>query len=160
MSQRPRTKFEQSIPDYRSRILLALAKAVLVPPLITLLVFYALRLPPNAIATLATTFSIPVAVVCKSHYAIWAEDRAAARHHARSIPRVVGKLPGNLDVVMRVLKDFQTGYVLQAFNDLFEEYNCTVLNTRFFWSDQVCDPALSLACKARSSIEISDHYHG
>ena len=48
-----------------------------------------------------------------------------------------GRWPGNLDVVLRLLKSFEGDYVLQGFADLFEEYGCTTLNTRFFWYDQV-----------------------
>ena len=56
---------------------------------------------------------------------------------AKPITRVRGRWPGNLDVVLRLLKSFESGYVLQGFADLFTEYGCTTLNTRFFWDDQV-----------------------
>jgi len=64
----------------------------------------------------------------------------AARLGAQPITRVQGRWPGNLDIVLRLLKAFESGYVLQGFADLFAEYGCTTLNTRFFWDDQVPTP--------------------
>ncbi|OCH86634.1 cytochrome P450 monooxygenase CYP63 [Obba rivulosa] len=137
MAKAPRTKFEQTIPDYRRRILVALAKAILVPPLVTVLAFRALGSPFSAFAVLATVLSIPLTVVLRSRYSTWVEHSAAARLGAKPVPRVTGKLPGNFDVVKRVLKGFERGYVLQVHRDLFQEYDCTTLNLRFFWSDQI-----------------------
>ncbi|KAI0294197.1 cytochrome P450 monooxygenase CYP63 [Russula brevipes] len=104
--RRQLTAFEQTIPDYRKRILVSLAKALVVPPLLATLVLRIL-------------------------------DREAARMGAQPITRVRGRWPGNLDIILRLLKSFEGGYVLQAFADLFSEYGCTTLNTRFFWDDQI-----------------------
>jgi hypothetical protein len=133
------TAFEKTIPDYRKRILISLAKAFIVPPLLTIL---ALRLLSRSALSLSVylplvLLSIPIAIGLRSQYTIWCQDREAARMGAKSITRVRGRWPGNFDVVLRLLKSFESGYVLQGFADLFEEYGCTTLNTRFFWDDQV-----------------------
>jgi hypothetical protein len=135
---REQTAFEKTIPDYRKRILVSLAKAIVLPPLLTCLAF---RI---ACPSLSVWYYLPLAflniqlsIVIRSHYSVWAQDRDAARLGAQTIPRVCGRWPGNLDVVLRMLKSFESDYVLQGFADLFDEYGCTTLNTRFFWDDQV-----------------------
>jgi hypothetical protein len=136
--RRQLTAFEKTIPDYRKRILISLAKAFIVPPLLTTL---ALRLLCRSVALSVylplVLLSIPIAIGLRSQYTLWYQDREAARMGAKPITRVCGRWPGNLDVVLTLLKSFESGYVLQGFEDLFAEYDCTTLNTRFFWDDQV-----------------------
>jgi hypothetical protein len=136
--RRQLTAFEKTIPDYRKRILVSLAKAFIVPPLLTTL---ALRLLCRSLSLFIylplLLLSIPVAIGLRSQYTLWCQDREAARMGAKVITRVRGRWPGNLDVVLNLLKSFESGYVLQGFADLFAEYGCTTLNTRFFWDDQV-----------------------
>lgn len=60
----------------------------------------------------------------------------------RMIPHVVGKWPGNIDILLRMMKAFKTAYILDVYLDLFEEYQCTTLNTRILWVDQVCATAV------------------
>jgi hypothetical protein len=134
------TAFEKTIPDYRKRILVSLAKAFVVPPLLTALALRLLSLSRSVSLSLylpLVLLSIPIAIGLRSQYTIWCQDREAARMGAKSITRVRGRWPGNFDVILRMLKSFESGYVLQGFSDLFEEYGCTTLNTRFFWDDQV-----------------------
>jgi hypothetical protein len=132
------TSFEKSIPDYRKRILISLARAILVPPLVTYLAFrVAWRSLSPWLSFPLALLSIPVTICLRSYYTLWVQDREAARLGAQPITRVRGRWPGNLDVVLRLVKSFEDGYVLQGFADLFEEYGCTTLNTRFFWDDQV-----------------------
>jgi hypothetical protein len=136
--RRQLTAFEQTIPDYRKRILVSLAKALVVPPLLATLVLRILcRSAPLWYSLPFALFSIPITIGLRSNYTLWAQDREAARMGAQPITRVRGRWPGNLDIVLRLLKSFEGGYVLQGFADLFSEYGCTTLNTRFFWDDQV-----------------------
>ncbi|KAL0948004.1 hypothetical protein HGRIS_010626 [Hohenbuehelia grisea] len=65
------------------------------------------------------------------------QSREACQLDARPIPRVVGKWPGNIDVLLRMLKAFRTSYVLDVYLQLFEEYHCTTLNTRILWCDNI-----------------------
>ena len=132
------TAFEKTIPDYRKRILISLAKAFVVPPLLTTLALRLLfRSVPLSVYLPLVLLSIPIAIGLRSQYTLWCQDREAARMSAKPITRVRGRWPGNLDVVLRLVKSFESGYVFQGFADLFEQYDCTTLNTRFFWDDQV-----------------------
>lgn len=137
MAKRPRTQFEQSIPDYRKRILVALFKGLVLPPFVTFLLvrLYAGSSPFISIASIIS--SIPLTLTIRSRYDLWAQERGAARMGARPIPRVQGKWPGNIDVMMRIVKSFKNGYALQGFADLLVENDCTILNTRFLWTNQV-----------------------
>jgi len=50
---------------------------------------------------------------------------------------VVGKLPGNIDVMLRLMRARHDRYLLDGFFDLFYEYQTTTLNLRFLWQDKV-----------------------
>ena len=65
------------------------------------------------------------------------QDREARCLGAKPIPRIVGKWPGNIDILLKMLRAFKTSYVLDVYLNLFEEYKCTTLNTRILWSDNV-----------------------
>ena len=65
------------------------------------------------------------------------QSREAKRLGARPVPRIKGKWPGNVDVLLRMMKAFKTAYLMDVYLDLFHEYKCTTLNTRILWVDQV-----------------------
>lgn len=48
-----------------------------------------------------------------------------------------GKLPGNLDVLFRLLACTKTGYMMDAFSEMFKECNSTTVNLRVLWADKV-----------------------
>jgi hypothetical protein len=50
---------------------------------------------------------------------------------------VVGKLPGNIDIMLRLVQARHDRYLLDGFFDLFHEYQTTTLNLRFLWQDKV-----------------------
>ncbi len=162
LPRRELTAFEKTIPDYRKRILISLVRSLLAPPLLSVLV---LRLVCRSASlwlhVSLALLSIPIFIGVRSHYMVWAQDREAARLGAQPITRVRGRWPGNLDVVLRLLKSFESGYVLQGFADLFAEYGCTTLNTRFFWDDQV-STAYSHSRGPRRATHVLelDHLHG
>ncbi|GJJ09202.1 hypothetical protein Clacol_003424 [Clathrus columnatus] len=128
------TSFEKTIPDYRKRILLALFKGLVIPPLITTLILWR---QPGVLRSLISFISIPITITLRSRYSVWKQDNEARRLNAKVIPRVQGKLPGNLDIVRRIMKSLRQDYILQGFADLLREHNTTILNTRFFWDDQI-----------------------
>ena len=66
------------------------------------------------------------------------QDREAGKLGARPIPRIVGRWPGNIDVLLKILRASNTSYIQDVHLNLFEEYQCTTLNTRILWSDAVC----------------------
>lgn len=65
------------------------------------------------------------------------QSREARSLNARQIPRVVGKWPGNLDILLRMMRAFKTSYVADVYLQLFEEYQCATLNLRILWNDTV-----------------------
>lgn len=50
---------------------------------------------------------------------------------------MVGKLPGNVDVMLRLMRARNDRYLFDGFFDLFYEYQTTTLNLRFLWQDKV-----------------------
>jgi hypothetical protein len=163
--RRPLTAFEKTIPDYRKRILISFARALIVPPLLTSFVLHLIcRSVSLSIYLPLALLSIPFTIAVRSRYALWSQDSEAARMDAKPITRVRGRWPGNLDIVLRLLKSFESGYVLQGFADLFAEYGCTTLNTRFFWDDQVSAASSHLISRPGLPILAThgfiDHLHG
>lgn len=166
--RRPLTAFEKTIPDYRKRILLSFAKALIVPPLLTsLLLRFVCRSASLSVCLPLALLSIPITIGLRSQYTLWHQDREAARLGAKPITRVCGRWPGNLDIILRLVKSFESGYVLQGFTDLFVEYHCTTLNTRFFWDDQVSAVLISFTVSPRNGttlyspfVVLIDHFHG
>jgi hypothetical protein len=73
----------------------------------------------------------------KGMYTDYTQAAEASRLGVRRIPRVCGKLPGNVDILFRMMKAFKTRYIMGVYLDLFEEYQTSVLNLRILWKDQV-----------------------
>lgn len=65
------------------------------------------------------------------------QTRAARRMGGRLPTEVVGKWPGNLDILIKLGKAAKSRYPAAFFHDLFEEYQCTTLNLKLLWSDLV-----------------------
>ena len=65
-------------------------------------------------------------------------ERRARALNAKTIPCVRGRWPGNVDVLLKMMRAFKTSYVLDVYLQLFEEYQCTTLNLRLLWRDNVC----------------------
>jgi len=89
-------------------------------------------------------FTIPVYIgtiillaCARNIYNSHIQEREASRLGARTIPRVVGKWPGNIDIVLRLVADLKSGYMQDVFLELFHEYQCTTLNLRIFWMDKL-----------------------
>ncbi|KAF8598665.1 cytochrome P450 monooxygenase CYP63 [Ceratobasidium sp. AG-I] len=62
--------------------------------------------------------------------------READRMGARMIPCVKGKWPGNIDILFRMVKSLNGGYVAELAAELFEEYGTTI-NIRLLWEDAI-----------------------
>lgn len=131
---------EQSIMQYgryRLRILSDLIRAVGLPclsfaallRLLDVRLGY-LALPSYLLSILAWGWGV-------SSYNAWKQQREMRMLGARPIPRVKGKWPGNLDILLRLLRKSKTSYALEPYLELFREYECTTLNTRILWVDTV-----------------------
>lgn len=88
------------------------------------------------------------------------QDREAIRLGAKPIPRIVGKWPGNIDILLKMLRAFKTSYVLDVYLNLFQEYQCTTLNTRIFWTDNVSSSLNVLQVVDVCLTQLSDNING
>jgi hypothetical protein len=68
---------------------------------------------------------------------VYLQQREACNAGARLPTEVVGKWPGNIDILIKLGKAAKTGYPTAFYRDLFEEYQCTTLNLKLLWSDFV-----------------------
>lgn len=122
---------------YRVRLFLDLCRTIVLPSIV---LSVALNLTQRRLGLLtvpAHVFFIVIWASSKGALSKFIQDREARRLGAKPIPRIVGKWPGNIDVLLKMLRAFKTSYVLDVYLQLFEEYQCTTLNTRIFWSDNV-----------------------
>ncbi|EMD35976.1 hypothetical protein CERSUDRAFT_115922 [Gelatoporia subvermispora B] len=79
-----------------------------------------------------------VAWICTtSFYFDFVTRREAHRLGARPIPQVVGKWPGNIDILLRMLRTIPTSYFGSFYISLFDEYHTTTLNLRLLWRDMI-----------------------
>jgi hypothetical protein len=75
--------------------------------------------------------------IAKAVYFNAVHAKEAKQLGAKPIPQIIGKWPGNIDVLLKMILAFKTSYVLDVYLQLFEEYRCTTLNTRILWMDNV-----------------------
>uniref|UniRef100_A0A0W0ETJ6 Putative cytochrome P450 monooxygenase CYP63 n=1 Tax=Moniliophthora roreri TaxID=221103 RepID=A0A0W0ETJ6_MONRR len=123
---------------YRTRLFLDLCRLLVLPSLVFSAFTYTydihlgflLAIPCHIafIITWAFCKGVIMRLIC-------AQD--SYRMGAKEIPCVVGKWPGNIDVLLKMMKAFKTSYILDVYLRLFEEYQCTTLNTRILWSDMI-----------------------
>ncbi|KAJ7726285.1 cytochrome P450 monooxygenase CYP63 [Mycena maculata] len=123
---------------YRLRLLSDICRAVVLPCacLWLALKFLNVHLGPIISFPFYLNFFILWAVVTR-FLANFVHTRTARQFGAQPIPQVVGKWPGNIDVLLRMMKAFKTSYVLDVYLQLFEEYQCTTLNMRILWRDTI-----------------------
>ncbi|KAJ7487238.1 cytochrome P450 monooxygenase CYP63 [Mycena galericulata] len=124
--------------SYRVRLLCDLCRAIVLPStcLWLTLRFIGVHLGPVVSIPIYLVFLILWAIV-KGFLTNLAHARTARQFGAQPIRRVVGKWPGNVDVLLRMMKAFKTSYVLDVYLQLFEEFQCTTLNTRILWVDNI-----------------------
>jgi hypothetical protein len=70
-------------------------------------------------------------------YANYVASREARRLGARPVPRIVGKWPGNIDILLRFVTELKSGYMQDVLLELFHEYQSTTLNLWILWTDKV-----------------------
>jgi len=122
---------------YRIRLFLDICRTIFLPVLVLSLI---LNVTQKRLGLLTVPCHVLFIVLwASSQGAIlkYAQDREARRLGTKPIPRIVGKLPGNIDILLKMLWAFKTSYVLDVYLNLFEEYQCTTLNTRILWLDNV-----------------------
>ncbi|KAF8811334.1 cytochrome P450 monooxygenase CYP63 [Phlegmacium glaucopus] len=123
--------------NYRARFLLDLFRVFILPIVVLSLVLSALHCRPGFFSIpLHLVFILSWAIV-KGAYEESRHDRDAKSLGAKAIPRVVGKWPGNVDLLFRMMRAFDSSYILDVYLQLFEEYQCTTLNLRILWCDNI-----------------------
>ena len=86
------------------------------------------------------------------------QARAARRAGGRLPTEVVGKWPGNIDILIKLGKAAKSRYPAAFQRELFEEYHSTTLNLRILWSDLVrMNPLTGMPGVDRI---ITDHHDG
>jgi hypothetical protein len=122
---------------YRTRRLLDATRLLLLP--IALLTFI-LRIAEIRLGNLSVpcyALFIVACAIAKNYQSNHVQAEEARKLGAKPIPRVVGRWPGNIDILLRIVHSAHTDYVQDVYLELFREYKCTTLNTRIFWIDQV-----------------------
>jgi hypothetical protein len=126
--------------SYHARLLLHLARAVILPSLVFSSSLGFIGYPPILLAALLHLVFIVFCAYVRAFYLNIVNRSEANNLGATPIPCVVGKWPGNLDILLRMMRAFDSSYVLDVYLDLFEEYQCTTLNLRVLWADHVSNP--------------------
>ncbi|KZS91082.1 cytochrome P450 monooxygenase CYP63 [Sistotremastrum niveocremeum HHB9708] len=65
------------------------------------------------------------------------QAREAERLGAIEIPKVVGRWPGNLDIMIAAMKGIKERYLQEYLDSLFEEYQSDTINLRLLWGDHI-----------------------
>lgn len=143
--------------DPRRRFLVDFARIIILPQIIANAVLHLSSLTPHiALRISLSLLSIPCMGMLRSLYTAH-RDRSFARESNRRltnaltdaapdalgavpVPRVKGKWPGNLDIVLQFIKSLTNDYQLQFAQDMFEKHGCKTLNMRMLWEDQVRTP--------------------
>ncbi|KAG9087188.1 hypothetical protein FRC06_002688, partial [Ceratobasidium sp. 370] len=81
-------------------------------------------------------FSVPLFWSVRNVVRLRLQDREARRLGARPIPRIKGKWPGNIDVLVDMFKTMQKGYIGEWVHKMSLTYGPT-FNTRVFWEDVI-----------------------
>lgn len=69
------------------------------------------------------------------------------------VVRVKGKLPGNIDIIVRLFANNDSGYLYDLFLELFDQCQSTTINLRILGVDKVggrLDPRFSLHLRLSS----------
>jgi len=123
--------------NFRVRLMFDLFSALAVPSIILKLILQLYFIHLGRCAPVVYVAFIFCWAMLKGAYATSKQHELAGQLGARPIPSVVGKWPGNLDILLRMTSAFKTSYVLDVYLQLFEEYQCTTLNLRILWADNV-----------------------
>jgi len=123
--------------NFRVRLILDLFSALAVPSIILKLILRLYHIDLGRCAPVVYLAFIFCWAMSKGAYAASQQQELARQLGAKPIPSVVGKWPGNLDILLKMTNAFKTSYVLDVYLQLFEEYQCTTLNLRILWADNV-----------------------
>jgi hypothetical protein len=122
---------------YRTRLFLDVVRLLLFPAALLAMSLHLIRLRLAGIHLLCYPIFTLLWAIAKGFYHDRTQTREARQLGAQLIPRVVGRWPGNVDVLVRILHSTKTGHLYDVYLELFDEYKATTLNLRIFWIDHV-----------------------
>lgn len=122
---------------YRLRLLNDFVRIVLVPFFLYMLCFSMFNTRPSL-----TTIPLylPFAFLCalaRNAYFSFQYRRDAQSRGAHLPPQVIGRWPGNIDILIKRHTAAQSGYLAEFYRELFHEYHATTLNLKLLWIDMV-----------------------
>lgn len=123
--------------NYRARLLIDFFQTFALPTVVLSLAFSIFRYRAGLFTVPFYLIFILSWIIIRGACLVSWHDRQAKSLGAKPIPRVVGKWPGNIDLLFKMMRAFTTSYILDVYLQLFEEYQCTTLNLRILWCDNV-----------------------
>jgi hypothetical protein len=138
---------------YRIRIFFDICRAFILPIAGISLVTSLANVRLGYLAFPCHIFAVTLCAGARILYSDFIQSRETKQLGARRVPRIVGKWPGNVDILFSMMRSFKTSYLVDTYLDLFEKYQSTTLNLRILWVDQVSDTLLDL-CSRTSAVNI------
>jgi len=130
--------YDHSIRSVRRRVVGSILRDSIVPAGVVAL---ALRLAGIRLGYISGALLLPAAALfgmyLQSVYRDYVDAKESSRLGAVPVPQIKGKLPGNIDVLFRILAGKKSGYMFDTFTELFEECDSTTINMRILWMDKV-----------------------
>jgi cytochrome P450 len=121
----------------RTRFLLDVGRFLIFPSVVLSFILQVSRLKLGLLTVPVHASFIILWATVRGLYLNYLHSQEAKRLSAKPIPCIVGKWPGNLDILLKMMRGFKNSYVLDVYLDLFKEYQCTTLNTRILWVDHI-----------------------
>ncbi|KXN82490.1 Cytochrome P450 52E2, partial [Leucoagaricus sp. SymC.cos] len=123
--------------NFRARLFMDLVSAFAIPSitLYSILQFCDIRL--GYLAPVGYLLFILCWAISRGTYSSCKQHQLAEQLGVKPVPCVVGKWPGNVDILFKMMSAFKTSYVLDVYLQLFEEYQCTTLNLRILWGNNI-----------------------
>ena len=126
---------------YRVRIFLDICRGFVFPIACLSLLTSLTNIQLGYAAFACHLFAVMLWAGARILYSEYVHSREMRKVGARPIPRVVGKWPGNIDILFSMIRSFKRSYLFDPYLELFERYQATTLNMRILWTDQVSDSA-------------------
>ncbi len=146
--------------NFRLRLALDLWRTIAVPSLAFVAIIRFSKWNPGWLSVPAYISFMVLSTIARRQWTWLSQHREAQQLGAAPIPRVVGKWPGNIDILLKMMRDFKNSYTLDVYLRLFEEYRCTTLNLRILWTDTVRDTPRSVPCRLTVALTLTDHNDG
>jgi hypothetical protein len=122
---------------YRTRLLLDATRLLVLPATVLAALRCLSGSRHNGLTPLYYLSFVVLWAFARGLYSDYVQSEGARRLGAQRIPRVVGRWPGNIDILLRIMRSYKTDYLLDFYKELFSEYRATTLNTRILWMDHV-----------------------